>query len=161
MEPCCKMRTQDCLLFRNSILELMLIKIIPQCCCMWMLLFGGSTMTKIWEPGEIVTPFLQRSPVIFLICDSIELRLTQHWEMRGLTGCLHATNSVTVFIRLLFYLDKSAMLSHALSKKVEPNNWEAKGSGLYRKQVESRSFLLQSQPLVWGNCVVNIVNRFL
>lgn len=72
------MRAQDCLFFRHSILELMLIKTaILKCCHILMPLFSGKRLTKIWKPFEIVTLFLQRSPVIFLICDSIDLIIPQ------------------------------------------------------------------------------------
>lgn len=70
MEPCCRMRTQDCLSFRNFNLELRLIKATCKCYQIWMLLFSGSRLTKTWAPFEIVTLFLQRSPVV-LIGDSL------------------------------------------------------------------------------------------
>lgn len=74
MQPC-KMRTQNCLFFRNSIVELMVIKTTCKGCHIWILLFQcGSTLTKIWELFEIMTLFMQRIPVIF-VCDSVELRI--------------------------------------------------------------------------------------
>lgn len=69
----------------------MLIKTTPKCCHIWMLLFSGSRLTQLWESFETVTLFLQSSPaVIFLICDSTEVMITQQWRMSGLTSCLTA-----------------------------------------------------------------------
>lgn len=50
-----KVTAQDSLFFRNSILELILIKTIPQSFRICMFLYSGSRLIKTWDPFEIVT----------------------------------------------------------------------------------------------------------
>lgn len=150
MEPCCKMRTQDCHFFRNFILELRLVKTTLECCWFGMFLFRGSRLTKIWAPFEIVTLFLQRSPMI-LICDSIA-----EWEMSGLTHCPHAATQSLLFYLVAFHLVMSAVLSCDLSKKVEPNNWGEEEQGCPGSKL---SHIPWFQILDLRKCVVNVFNK--
>lgn len=95
---------------------------------------SSSTMTKIWEPFEIVSSFLQRRTVVFLICDSIELSMRNEW-LHHLPSC-HQFVHHFYLLAVLFGQISSAVCD--FNTKVEPDNWGVKGAGLYRKQqVES------------------------
>lgn len=85
--------------------------------------------------------FCKESSMI-LICDFIELRISQQWERSGLQN--HPPATTRSQILLSFYLNKFAMLSCDRNKKVEPNNWgEKKEQGNDREQAESDIPLFQ------------------
>ena len=67
--------------------------------------------------------FCKESSMI-LICDFIELRISQQWERSGLQN--HPPATTRSQILLSFYLNKFAVLSCDRNKKVEPNNWGEK-----------------------------------
>lgn len=84
---------------------------------------------------------------------------TQQWETRSLTSCPQAIIQSLLFYFVAFYLDKSAVLSCDLSKKVKPNDWGGKENRLCGEQAESHIPLFSNHSLIWGNLYAEYIQQ--
>lgn len=162
------MTAEDSLFFKNSILELRLIKTTCKCCHIWVLLSSGCPVTH--QNLEIFWNcyFISAKKCDLLNFDSVELRVIHQWNTSGLTSCAHATIMVTMNLNSSFHLGKSAVLSCDLSKRVEPNNlWWGKGSkviqetGIWVSHIPIFQINLWSEELVWWIPSTSFCNQLL